>query len=125
MIDHPETLTGFAVRAVDGRIGVVADASADALLVRRRWRLRAHRIIPVRAVTRIDAADRVVWLDRTRRQVARIPQPKGWSGRSGRPRKSSKNRMFLACVGSLKTARTTSISMIMMEIAPVLSRASM
>ena len=81
MIDHPETLTGFAVRAVDGPIGVVSDASADALLVRRRWRLRTHRIIPARAVTRIDAADRVVWLDRTRRQVARIPQPKG-SGRS-------------------------------------------
>lgn len=77
MLEHPETLPGFAVHAVDGRIGAVLDADRRSLLVRRRWLFWRSVIIPARAVSRIDVGDRTVWLDRTRRQVARIPQPNG------------------------------------------------
>jgi hypothetical protein len=79
VIDHPERLRRFSVRALDGRIGIVIDADQDALVVKRR--VLARRItIPARAVSRIDTEGRSIALDRTRRQVSMIPQP----GRTGR-----------------------------------------
>jgi len=80
MLAHPETLPGFDVLAVDGPVGVVIDANQDGLLVRRRWLSWRRVVIPARAVSRIDTGGRTVWLDRTRRQVARIPKPKGQVG---------------------------------------------
>jgi len=75
-LDHSERLLGFEVRATDGRIGVVVEASPDGLLVRRRRMLRSRVMIPARAIDRIDVNDRVVWLNRTRRDIAHIPRAK-------------------------------------------------
>ena len=80
VIHHPEALAGFQVHAVDGVIGTVTDADQGSLLVRRRWLVWRRVIVPARAVGRIDVADRAVWLDRTRRQIARTHRPDG-SGR--------------------------------------------
>jgi hypothetical protein len=78
-IEHPTTLSGYVVHAVDGRLGVVVDASPEALIVRRpRLMFMRHRVlIPARAVDRIDLRARTILLNRTRQQVSRIPQPKG------------------------------------------------
>jgi hypothetical protein len=78
-IEHPERLPGLVVYAADGRIGVVVEASEQALLVRRRRLMLVHRsiLIPALAVDRIDLSGRTVRLNRTRREVSRIPQPKG------------------------------------------------
>jgi hypothetical protein len=73
-ITHPEGLAGYRVRGLDGRIGIVVEANRDAMLVRKRI-LRRHVVIPARAVNRIDDGRRTVWLNRTRREVSRIPQP--------------------------------------------------
>lgn len=74
VLEHPERLRRFSVRAVDGRISFVIDANQDALVVKRR--VFPRRItIPARAVIRIDMEDRSIALDRTRRQVSMIPQP--------------------------------------------------
>jgi len=74
VIEHPEALHSFSVGATDGRVGVVVDASRDAIVV-RRLRLPRHITIPARAVIQIDMDSRSISLDRTRRQVSRIPQP--------------------------------------------------
>jgi hypothetical protein len=83
VLEHPEALRGFAVRGVDGPVGVVVDADQASLRVRRRWLRWRRVVIPARAVDRIDMSDRVVCLDRTRREVARIRQravagPRAW-----------------------------------------------
>jgi hypothetical protein len=83
VLEHPQALRGFAVRGVDGPVGIVRDADRASLRVRRRWLVWRHVIIPVRAVDRIDTRERIVWIDRTRREVARIRQssasgPKAW-----------------------------------------------
>jgi len=81
MLEHPEALLRFDVRALDGAVGVAIDADQESLLVRRRRLLfRTTVIIPARAIGRIDMRDRAIELNRTRRQVGNIPQPKG-SGR--------------------------------------------
>lgn len=75
VISHPEALRDFSVQALDGRVGVVVDADRDALLVRRRP-FRRRVTVPARAVVSIDQERRSISLDRTRRQVSRIPQPR-------------------------------------------------
>jgi hypothetical protein len=75
-IERPEELPGFIVHAVDGRVGVVADAGHKGFLVRRRRLVRRGVLIPARAVDRIDRTGRTVWLNRTKREISRIPQPK-------------------------------------------------
>jgi hypothetical protein len=77
LIEHPEELPGFVVHAVDGRVGVVVEASHKVFLVRRRRLLRRGVLIPARAVDRIDVSGRTVWLNRTKREISRIPQPNG------------------------------------------------
>jgi hypothetical protein len=69
VITRPEALRGFSVRAQDGRVGVVGDASPGALVVKRAFRRRIS--IPGRAVVRIDFEGRTVFIDRTHRQVSR------------------------------------------------------
>jgi hypothetical protein len=76
-IERPEELSGFVVHAVDGRLGVVVEASHKGLLVRRHRLLRRGVVIPSRAIDRIDPNGRTVWLNRTKREVSRIPQPIG------------------------------------------------
>jgi hypothetical protein len=80
VIQHPEALRGFEVDAVDGRVGVVIDATRDDLLVGRRL-FRKRAVIPARAVTSIEMEDRRITLDRTRRQVAKIARRR--SSRAG------------------------------------------
>ena len=76
-IEHPERLAGFSVRATDGRLGTVVDATQHGLLV-RTGRLRRRRLaVPARAVESVDVSRREVLLDRTRRQTRRFPQPTG------------------------------------------------
>jgi hypothetical protein len=75
MLEHAETLRGFKVFAVDGAVGVVVDANQDGLLIRRRWLSWRRVTIPALAVSRVEMSDRAVWLDRSRRQVARIRKP--------------------------------------------------
>jgi hypothetical protein len=72
VIDRPEALRGFSVRAQDGRVGVVDDADPDALVLKRAFRRRI--MVPARAVVRIDFEGRTVFLHRTRRQVSRTRQ---------------------------------------------------
>jgi hypothetical protein len=76
-IERPEELPGFFVHAVDGRVGVVVEASHKAFLVRRRRLVRRGILIAARAVDRIDGSGRTVWLNRTKREISRIPRPKG------------------------------------------------
>jgi hypothetical protein len=83
VLEHPQALRGFTVRGVDGLVGVVQGADHASLHGRRRWLVWRHVIIPARAVDRIDMRARIVWIDRTRRQVARIRHsstsgPKAW-----------------------------------------------
>ncbi len=73
-ITHPERLAGYRVRGLDRRIGIVIEANRNAMLVRKGI-LRRHVAIPARAVDRIDVGRQTVWLNRTRREVSRIPQP--------------------------------------------------
>jgi hypothetical protein len=85
-VEEPRKLRGYVVRATDGPLGVVVDANEYALLVRTRrvtWtRRRRVLVIPARAVDSIDVARRHVLLNRTRRQVAQIPQPNRIAGRA-------------------------------------------
>jgi hypothetical protein len=80
MLEHTEALLRFDVGALDGAVGVVIDADQESLLVCRRRLFRTTVIIPARAIGRIDMRDRAIELNRTRREVGHIPQPKG-SGR--------------------------------------------
>ena len=71
-------LAGYRVQASDGRIGKI-DAShhttGRAYLVLRTgpWMFRTWRIIPAGAVQRVDHAERKVYLQLTKQQIASAP----------------------------------------------------
>ena len=81
-IENPERLTGFTVRAVDGRLGRVVEATEHGLLIRTGRVGRRRLAVPARAVDAVDLSGREILLNRTRRQAKRFPQPTG-GGRGG------------------------------------------
>jgi hypothetical protein len=81
-IEHPDELEGFEVVATDGRVGTVLAANAEHILLAMGELHRKH-VVPARAVDTIDRDRREVVLNRTKRQVKRIPQPASSRGSLG------------------------------------------
>ncbi|MFJ6793618.1 PRC-barrel domain-containing protein [Streptomyces sp. NPDC091268] len=72
-------LTGYTVRASDGTIGKVdkhSDGVGDAFLVVDTgvWIFGKEVLLPARTVHRIDAQERVIFVDRTKEQIKNAPE---------------------------------------------------
>ncbi|WP_424214986.1 PRC-barrel domain-containing protein [Streptomyces sp. BI20] len=80
-IVHPDgaDLTGYTVHAVDGTIGHVDKHShevSDAYLVVDTgvWIFGKEVLLPAGTVTRVDAEERTVHVDRTKEQIKAAPE---------------------------------------------------
>ncbi|WP_329565594.1 PRC-barrel domain-containing protein [Kitasatospora sp. NBC_01266] len=72
-------LTGYRVEATDGHLGKVDEESDEVgpgyLVVNTGpWTFGTHVLVPADAVTGIDRAERIVYVDRTKDEIRLSPQ---------------------------------------------------
>ena len=72
-------LRGFAVEATDGEIGTVDDATNEVgsgfvVVDTGAWILGKKVMLPVGVISRIDDADRRVWVDLTKDAIEHAPE---------------------------------------------------
>ena len=77
-INRPERIIGLDVEAIDGHIGKIDEASTETsrqyLVVDTGfWIFGKKRLIPVGVVTRIDHADKTVYVAMTKDQIKNAP----------------------------------------------------
>lgn len=78
-VDTDVDLTGYDVEAVDGSIGTVDEATAQAqesylVVDTGRWILGMRVLLPAGMVDRIDTAGRTVFVDRSREEIKNAPE---------------------------------------------------
>jgi hypothetical protein len=72
-------LTDFKVEATDGEIGKIDEATYEAggsylVVDTGPWIFGKKVMLPAGVVSRVDHADRRVWLDRTKEQIKNAPE---------------------------------------------------
>jgi hypothetical protein len=74
-----EGIAGYHVEAADGRIGTVDEAtyetgSASIVVDTGPWIFGHKALLPAGTVQRVDHAERVVYVDRTKEQIKNAPE---------------------------------------------------
>ena len=72
-------LTGFKVEALDGEIGKIDEATADAgksfvVVDTGPWIFGRKVLLPARTIHRIDLDERKVYVDRTKEEIKNAPE---------------------------------------------------
>jgi Protein of unknown function (DUF2795) len=78
-VDTDVDLTGYSVEAVDGSIGTVDEATAQAkesylVVDTGPWIFGVRVLLPAGVVDRIDTAGRTVYVDRSREEIKNAPE---------------------------------------------------